>query len=948
LELNLVRRGQEQATNNRILVWLLVLLTLLAFGLRVYGLDRRSLWTDEGLSVYRARQDVAGILSGEIVIQGTASQDTQPPLYFLLLHLQRQLVGENGFGLKFLSAAWGVLAVPLFYVLGRRLLSASAGLVTALLGCTSPLYLWYSQEMRMYPMLVSLSTASVYALLRALGVGKDGRNRWWWLVYLLLTAAALYTHYTAFFLLGFEVAAALGLAIWQRRRGALAFVGLAVVAGVPLLPYALWRLRFVREADYYFVPLPTIANSLFGAFATGFTSQLPNLALIHLGLLVPFLIGLIWLPASAKMERWGRSAFLVGWLALPTLALFAISIYKPLFQGPRHLIIVSPAFYLALASGIVALGRRCSLVGALALVGVLGAILPSWGPFYRSGTFLKDDWRGLAAYVERHAQPADAMLLNDAVLLNVFDYYLSDNFPLTALPPFGHPADGKTVTTLERMTKQYRRIWFVPQRPADGRDDDRLVAHWLKANLTPVTKANFHGLDTAVVVYCFATSSPQVATVPDSVMRLSATWGNDLLLQGYEAAGEVASGGIWRPVFYWSKLRPEASRYVLSLRLTDDQGKAWGQSDEALWQDFPPDVWPMEAIIRHEHEVELPAGLPPGKYQVWLRIVGAKDDQPLSVSSGGADLLLMPNLRVKSAASGVDEALLPPHTAKPAHLGQEIELLGHHIREGDHRPGHLLYVDLYWRVKKPPLADYRLRLQLVDKAGQVVGETVTTPTRAEHPSSHWQPGELLSGKAELLIPPQTEAGAHQVHVSLIHPETGTPLKVRTGWWPFGQETLMLEQVKVVEWPMVTEIPPLQTPLRADFGDPVLVELHGYDLAASHGSAGQHLTLTLFWRARTRMETSYTVFVHLADADEWMAGQGDGVPAQGFRLTTSWRDGEVITDTHTVAIRSDATTGAYRLWVGLYDPESDQRLPAFVDGEQKPADRVLLSNVQVIP
>ena len=80
MELGLVHSEQEQVTNNRILVWLLVLLTLLAFGLRVYCLDRRSLWTDEGLSVYRARQDVTNILSGEIVIQGTVSKDTQPPL----------------------------------------------------------------------------------------------------------------------------------------------------------------------------------------------------------------------------------------------------------------------------------------------------------------------------------------------------------------------------------------------------------------------------------------------------------------------------------------------------------------------------------------------------------------------------------------------------------------------------------------------------------------------------------------------------------------------------------------------------------------------------------------------------------------------------------------------------------------------------------------------------
>jgi hypothetical protein len=346
--------------------------------------------------------------------------------------------------------------------------------------------------------------------------------------------------------------------------------------------------------------------------------------------------------------------------------------------------------------------------------------------------------------------------------------------------------------------------------------------------------------------------------------------------------------------------------------------------------------------------MEIPAGLPPGEYQVWLRIVGAEDDQPLPASSSGVDILLMPKLTVNSAPEGVDEGFLPPHTTHRAHLGREIELLGYDIRAGHHRPGHLLYLDLYWRVKDTPSADYRLRLQLVDEAGQGIGEAVTAPTRPDYPPTRWQPGELLYGKAELLIPPQAEAGQYQVRVSLIHPGTGEPLPVRRGWWPFAQETLALKKVRVVEWPMVTEIPPMQTPVRADFGEPALIELHGYDLTTTDDPSGKNLSLTLFWRARSRVETSYTVFVHLVDANEQIAAQGDGAPDRGFRLTTSWREGEVIADTHVVPLKPDTPLETYQLWVGLYDPATDQRLPAFADGVRQPADRVLLSTVQVVP
>jgi uncharacterized membrane protein len=926
----------------------LLAFTLLAFGLRVYRLDQRSLWTDEGLSVYRARLAPADILSGEIVIQGAVSKDTQPPLYFLLLHLQRRLVGEGAFGLKFLSAAWGVLVVPLLYAVGRRLLSARTGLVAALLGATSPLYLWYAQEMRMYPMLVALGALSIYTLLRALAVGRDGRSRWWWLAYLLSTAAALYTHYTAFFLLGFEMMAMLSLAVWQRRRRVLVVVTLAVAAGLPLIPYALWRLLAAREARFYFVPLQGIVGSLFGAFATGFTSQLPCLAWVQWGLLVPFLIGLALPRAPTKLGRWGRTAFLAGWMALPTLALFGVSLFKPVFQGPRHLIVISPAFYLALAAGVSALWRRWRPVGLLALLGILAAVIPSWKPFYWGEAFLKDDWRGLSAHVNRYALPGDVVLANDAVLLSVLDYYLRDDLPVTALPRFGRHADGRTVAALQEMAGQYRRMWFVPQRPADGRDADGLVPRWLDANLTPVDDVLFHGLDTVADLWCYATSSPVVETLPASATRLDVTWGKDLLLGGYEAPEEAASGGLWRPVFYWSKMRPEAGKYVLSLRLVDERGSVWAQVNGSLWGNFPPSRWPADATVRYEHEVRLSTGLPPGDYQVWLRVLNAGDDRPLPVSSGGVDLLLMPRLSVRSSEEPGDVARLPAHTARRARLGREIELLGYHLREGHHRPGHLLTLDLYWRVRRTPGADYRLRLQLVDEAGGVISQAVTSPTRAAYPPTAWQPGELLRGKAELLIPPQATAGFHQLRISLIHPDTDAPLPVRTGWWPFGREALTLDEVRVVEWPLVTELPPAQTPLRADFGDPVLIELHGYDLSARQVAAGEHLALTLYWRARAHMEASYTVFVHLVGAEEQMAGQGDAVPDRGIRLTTSWREGEVIVDPHDVRLRPDARPGRYWLWVGLYDPATDGRLPAFVDGERQRGDRVLLGTVQVGP
>ena len=95
-------------------------------------------------------------------------------------------------------------------------------------------------------------------------------------------------------------------------------------------------------------------------------------------------------------------------------------------------------------------------------------------------------------------------------------------------------------------------------------------------------------------------------------------------------------------------------------------------------------------------------------------------------------------------------------------------------------------------------------------------------------------------------------------------------------------------------------------------------------AALAGSPSTDLTrLTLFWRANARPNTSYTVFVHSLNADGQMVGQSDSPPVSNNYPTTAWLPGEIVQDSHLVP------TG-HRYVVGLYEPTTGTRLPAFAD------------------
>jgi hypothetical protein len=119
--------------------------------------------------------------------------------------------------------------------------------------------------------------------------------------------------------------------------------------------------------------------------------------------------------------------------------------------------------------------------------------------------------------------------------------------------------------------------------------------------------------------------------------------------------------------------------------------------------------------------------------------------------------------------------------------------------------------------------------------------------------------------------------------------------------------------------------------RATFGDLVALQ----DLQVE--KQGDSLAVTLTWQALQAPSRPLTVFVHLYDASGAVAAQHDGPPAQGFVPTPFWRSGDRVIDTHLVVPAVPLAPGSYQLAVGIYDPNTGERLPALA------ADGSLLAN-----
>lgn len=126
-----------------------------------------------------------------------------------------------------------------------------------------------------------------------------------------------------------------------------------------------------------------------------------------------------------------------------------------------------------------------------------------------------------------------------------------------------------------------------------------------------------------------------------------------------------------------------------------------------------------------------------------------------------------------------------------------------------------------------------------------------------------------------------------------------------------------------------------------------IQLKGYEVNQEPFKPGDSVRLTLFWRCVKSLDRSYSVFTHLVDSQGRLVSQHDGYPQDATCPTARWVPGQWVWDEHELAIPREIPPGTYRLFVGMYDFETGQRMEAFSgNGERVSSDRISLGSIKV--
>ncbi len=355
---------------------LLLSLVLAAFALRVFGLDRQSLWRDEVDAIYFAVRSLDETLS--MFVQ--AAQNG--PLYFLGLRPWFALMGTWEFVLRFPSAVAGTLSIPLLWQVGRQLLPeraatqqqataqrrerrahrrAAAGAfvatVAVVLMTFNPYQVWYGQEGKMYATITCLMLLATYFWLR--GITRGGA--WPWVGYWLTVTVAMYTH--LLMVLVIPVHMVWFLIAWPASRQHWRGYG-AALAGL-ILPYLAHGLVALVAADrageavrlHLYAAQPGAGRAAAQPCPWLYRHDPAVMAGAHIlsGRRRPA-VGrrptgsareqAIW--SSHLGAAWGCC---VTWLVLPVAFIYLISLRQPVFTE-RYVIWIGPAAMLALALGL--------------------------------------------------------------------------------------------------------------------------------------------------------------------------------------------------------------------------------------------------------------------------------------------------------------------------------------------------------------------------------------------------------------------------------------------------------------------------------------------------------------------------------------------------------------------------------------------------------------------
>ena len=654
--------------------WLLLLILLLGWGLRLWRLDYQELRGDEVFGYFFSLRPFDDMVQATVDLQ-----EPHPVASYVVQQEWLGWAGHSEFALRFSSVWFGLLAVVLLWRLAQALtLPTTTALLATLLLAISPYAVWHSQDARMYSMSLALTTASTWLMIGWL----QRQRRSWAIAYTVVSWLALHTHYFSVFVLVaqnlfvvtrlFLIPVVKTLVFSQEEERLKSLLRLS--ARFTLIN---WLTLQATIAFFYGPWLLRVQGTLTNYHGNGDSPGMGDMvrragSVFLVGESVPAEQQLWWALLAGALLIWGgvclvragangqRTLLLLSfYLGVPLLATWWSAMQRPIFNE-RYLVAAAPPFYLLLAVGLgqsgwlagwgarrlkpasatqsalKRTGLRAVIVVGVWLVLVLGLVL-SLQRHYSDPVYSKTrGWRTLAATLVQWSAglpPEKVRLAQNFPDPTLWYYYRGDVTHLV-LPPGAKDEAGARAAVQGLRTAGVERV-LLPLQPAINWDDRGIAAGTLATAYQLLYEAPIGVWPVQLYV-----------APPTNLMPVDVAFQNGMKLVGIATQpATMTSGNVLAVALDWQGNGATLSgTEKVFVQLLNSAGQLVAQDDQPLSLPTKQPIMSSLAL----YGILLPVTLPPGDYQLIAGLYDpAQPGAPRVLTTAGVDHTVIKTIPVE-------------------------------------------------------------------------------------------------------------------------------------------------------------------------------------------------------------------------------------------------------------------------------------------------------------
>lgn len=439
----------------------LLLIILVAVGLRFYRISAESFWFDEVWTYYYSSGSIAKICHDN-------AEDVHPPLYYLGVYSWRLIFGSSETAIRSYSVFFSLLGLIALYLLIRDIFSKEKALIASLLYAVNPLSIYFAQESRMYAQAATIGIVSSWCLWRwfRCQINEKEKDNYykWVIIYILSTSALIYSHFVAGMLPLAQGIFILTYLLYKRKfKSAFQYIIAASIVFVLFLPILIYILNLRKT--FYHPFLGWIANpeiiDLYSFLGLEFIwGPYSDLHEYFWKISLAFVAGImIWgavldfkNPSSGDSQD-SPGIFLkisyLYWLMFGTIfCAFAISmLYHPILFKPRFAMFILP-YFLGIISH-VCLSIKKKHIGYILILLTTGVMLS--GAYLAAHAMQKENWRKVVGELNTidTSRIMPFLSFNETLSLK---YHLKKEFPLLSKNEFIQKLPGLRDSTFYILT----------------------------------------------------------------------------------------------------------------------------------------------------------------------------------------------------------------------------------------------------------------------------------------------------------------------------------------------------------------------------------------------------------------------------------------------------------------------------------------------------------------